>query len=116
MDAAIKKETEEKVEVIDVLTEDDRVVRLEKPFEWEGTTYTSFILDFDKLKGNDFIKIEHEMNMDNEWTLSPESSASFCIRLAAKAANVNVAVFFNLPLKEFNKIKNKARNFLLVLA
>ena len=91
------------------------IVKLRKEFEFEGITYSEFKLDFDSLKGVDFIKIEKEMNNLNEFALSPEISPNYCARIAARAAGVPAEVIMNLSLKDFNTIKNKARDFLAVL-
>lgn len=105
------------VEVVKAAAEETSVVivKLRKEFEFEGITYNEFKLDFDSLKGVDFIKIEKEMNSLNEFALSPEISPNYCARIAARAAGVPAEVIMNLSLKDFNTIKNKARDFLAVL-
>lgn len=107
MDVEVVKSAAEETSVV--------IVKLRKEFEFEGITYNEFKLDFDSLKGVDFIKIEKEMNNLNEFALSPEISPNYCARIAARAAGVPAEVIMNLSLKDFNTIKNKARDFLAVL-
>lgn len=87
-------------------------VKLQNEYEFEGKKYTEINMDFDRLTGVDFIDIEQEMNDMGEYALTPETSPNFCVRLAAKAAGVNVEVIKHLPIKDFNRVKNAARNFL----
>lgn len=86
---------------------------LEKPFTYEDKTYKEFTFDFEKLTGKDMIAIESEMAAVGEYALSPEISTSFLSKMAARAAGVGSDVIENLPLKDFGKIKNKSRNFLI---
>ncbi len=89
------------------------VHELQKPFEYCGMTYERFKFDFEKLTGNDMVAIETEMAANGEYALSPEISTSFLSRMAARAAGVGSDVLLKLPLREFGKIKNKARDFLV---
>ncbi len=57
--------------------------------------------------------IENEMAAVGEYALSPEISTSFLYRLAARAAGVGSDVIENLPIRDFGKIKNKSRDFLI---
>ncbi|MCI1959186.1 MAG: phage tail assembly protein [Clostridia bacterium] len=100
------KETET-TEVPGVVT-----IKLRNEFEFEGITYKEFKLDFNKLKGKDLIAIENEMTSLEEFALTPEISPNYCARIAAKAAGVSSEVIANLPLKDFNNVKNAARRFL----
>lgn len=86
---------------------------LQKPFEYCGKTYERFDFDFEKLTGDDMVDIENEMAAVGEYAVSPEISNSFLARMAARAADVGSDVILKLPLKEFSKIKNKSRNFLV---
>ena len=86
---------------------------LSKPFEHCGITHKKFVFDFEKLTGDDMVAIENEMAAVGEYALSPEISTSFLARMAARAAGVGSDVILKLPLKEFGKIKNESRNFLI---
>lgn len=100
-------DTKEKVpESADVLT-------LAKPYTYEDKTYKKFVFDFESLIGEDLVDIETEMTAVGEFALSPEISTSFLYRLAAKAAGVGSDVIAHMPIRDFGKIKNKSRDFLI---
>ena len=82
-----------------------------KPFEYEGKTYTE--LTFKKMTGRDMVSIETEMQMNNEYCLAPEVSRSFQAKMAAKAAGIGSDVLDAMPIKDFNRITNAARSFLI---
>lgn len=84
-----------------------------KPFEYEGKTYTELTFNFERLSGHDMVSIETEMQMNNEYALAPEISRSFQGKMAAKAAGIGSDVLEAMPLKDFNKITNAARSFLI---
>lgn len=84
-----------------------------KPYTFEDKTYEKLVFDFEKLIGADLVAIENEMAAVGEYALSPEISTSFLYRLAAKAAGVGSDVIEHLPIRDFGKIKNKSRDFLI---
>jgi hypothetical protein len=84
-----------------------------KPFKYEGNTYTSITFRFDELQGKDMIAIENEMTGQNEIVFAPEISASFLCRMAARAGGIGSDVIEAMPISDFSKIKNAARNFLI---
>lgn len=84
-----------------------------KPYTFEDKTYTRLVFDFEKLIGDDLVVIENEMAAVGEYALSPEISTSFLYRLAAKAAGVGSDVIAHMPIRDFGKIKNKSRDFLI---
>lgn len=87
--------------------------KFQKPYTYEDKTYTKLVFDFEKLIGDDLVAIENEMAAVGEFALSPEISTSFLYRLAARAAGVGSDVIVNMPIRDFGKIKNKSRDFLI---
>jgi len=87
--------------------------KLSEPFVYAGKTYTEMEFRFEDLTGRDMLDVEKEMQDIQEYALAPEISRGFQFRLAARAAGVGSDVLENLPLKDFNKITNEARNFLI---
>ena len=79
-----------------------------KPFEFEGKTYDKLTFDFE-----DMIAVENEMAAVGEYVLSPEISTSFLSKMAARAAGVGSDLIEHLPIRDFGKIKNKSRDFLV---
>ncbi len=114
-----KQETAEEVKAeVVVVTDSDTpkgayVHEFAKPYTFEDKTYEKLVFDFEKLIGADLVAIENEMAAVGEYALSPEISTSFLYRLAAKAAGVGSDVIEHLPIRDFGKIKNKSRDFLI---
>ncbi|MEZ3473421.1 MAG: phage tail assembly protein [Lachnospiraceae bacterium] len=113
-----KKAAEETKEAVAVVTDSDTpegayVHEFKKPYTFEDKTYTKLVFDFEKLIGDDLVAIENEMAAVGEYALSPEISTSFLYRLAAKAAGVGSDVIAHMPIRDFGKIKNKSRDFLI---
>ena len=94
-------------------TQEAYVHKFQKPYTYEDKTYKELEFEFEKLKGNDLVAVENEMAAVGEFVISPEISTSFLYRLAARAAGVGSDVISSLPIRDFNKIKNKSRDFLI---
>lgn len=118
-DMEMKQETAEQAEkATGNVTDSDTptgayIHKFQKPYTYEDKTYTELTFDFEKLLGEDLVAIENEMAAVGEFALSPEISTSFLYRLAARAAGVGSDVIVNLPIRDFGKIKNKSRDFLV---
>lgn len=115
---ANEQAAEETKEAVKVVTDSDTpegayVHEFTKPYTFEEKTYTKLVFDFEKLVGDDLVAIENEMAAVGEYALSPEISTSFLYRLAAKAAGVGSDVIAHMPIRDFGKIKNKSRDFLI---
>jgi len=115
---ANEQAAEERKEEVKVVTDSDTpegayVHEFTKPYTFEDKTYTKLVFDFEKLIGDDLVAIENEMAAVGEYALSPEISTSFLYRLAAKAAGVGSDVIAHMPIRDFGKIKNKSRDFLI---
>lgn len=115
---ANEQAAEERKEEVKVVTDSDTpegayVHEFTKPYTFEEKTYTKLVFDFEKLIGDDLVAIENEMAAVGEYALSPEISTSFLYRLAAKAAGVGSDVIAHMPIRDFGKIKNKSRDFLI---
>ena len=80
-----------------------------KPREIEG----KLTFYFDNLTGEDIEAVEQELADQNKYALSPEISSAFQCILAAKAAGVASDEIRRLPVGDYMKIKNKARDFLI---
>ena len=57
--------------------------------------------------------IEEELQDQNKYVLTPEVSSVFQTMLAARAAGVGADELRRLKLKDYMKIKNEARSFLI---
>ena len=81
--------------------------------EIEGKKYTKLTFYFDNLTGEDIEAVEAELQDQNKYVLSPEISSAFQCILAARAAKVPADEIRRLPVADYMKIKNKARDFLI---
>ena len=83
------------------------------PVEIAGKKHETITFYYDDLSGEDVIAIEDELQDRGKYVLTPEVSTEFQTMLAARAAGVGADEIRRLPLVEFLKIKNKARDFLM---
>lgn len=107
-----ENENTERVEVATAGT----VIRLSRPFNWDGTEYKELNLNFEKLSGDEMISLESEFLALNEGKnfnpyLKSEHPA-YQAALVAKAIGVHFNFMKNLPAKDFNKVTKAARDFL----
>lgn len=84
-----------------------------EPREIGGKKYTKLTFYFDNLTGEDIEAVETELQDQNKYVLSPEISSAFQCILAARAAKVPADEIRRLPVADYMKIKNKARDFLI---
>lgn len=91
------------------------VHKLSKPFTYEDKTYTEFTFEWEKLTGNDSIAIEDEVRALGKVVVSAEFSSEYLVRMAAKACTeaIGADLITALPLRDYNKIRGKARSFLM---
>ncbi len=75
--------------------------------------YKTLTFYFNNLTGSDIEAIEEELTAQSKYIISPEVSSLFQGMLAARAANVSHYDIRNLPVRDYMKIKNKARDFLV---
>lgn len=87
--------------------------KFKTPFEYSGAIYEELTFNFERLTGRDMVAIETEMQMNNEYALAPEISRNFQSKMAARAAGIGSDVLDAMPLPDFNRITNAARDFLL---
>ena len=87
--------------------------KFKTPFEYEGKVYETMVFDFERLTGRDVIKIENEMQSDNEYALDPLLSRNFQCRMAGRAGKIGRDVLEAMPILDFNKIVIKTRSFLM---
>ena len=86
-----------------------------KPTEIMGKKYESLTFYFEELTGDDVEDVELELQQRNIVVLSAEVSSAFQSAIAAKAAHMASDEIRRLPLRDYMKIKNAARNFLVAV-
>ncbi len=88
--------------------------KFKKPFLWQGKEYTTMHFDFEDLTGGDMIAIEKELAITEGVTvITPTMSGPFLMAMSAKAAGIGYDMMLAMPIFEANRIRAKARNFLL---
>ena len=87
--------------------------KFSEPVEIEGKKFTELTFYFDRLCGEDVEAIEEELQNQNKYVLTPEVSSVFQTMLAARAAGVGADEIRRLKIKDYMKIKNQARSFLI---
>ena len=80
-----------------------------------GKKYESLTFYFEELTGDDVENVELELQQRNIVVLSAEVSSAFQSAIAAKAARMASDEIRRLPLRDYMKIKNAARNFLVAV-
>lgn len=85
------------------------------PFTYEGKTYNELTFEWGKLTGNDSLAIEAEMQDLGKVVISPEFSSDYLIRMASRACiqPIGSDAFCAMSLRDYNRIRSKARSFLL---
>ena len=81
--------------------------------EINGQKQKALTFYFEKLTGEDVEAIEEELQDQNKYVLTPEVSSVFQTMLAARAAGVGADEIRRLKIKDYMKIKNQARSFLI---
>lgn len=91
------------------------VHKLAKPLIHEEKRYEKLTFDFASLTGRDSLAIEAELTAMGKAVITPEFSGEYLIRMAIRAcdAPLGIDAFEKLPMADFNRIRSKARAFLL---
>lgn len=96
-------------------SKDSFTLTMKKPFEWDGKTFDTLTFNWGKLTGKDFFNIEQEINAEGFAVITPEFSTKFIMYMAVRACEqpLTTDALSGLPIKAFNRIRSKARNFLM---
>lgn len=88
------------------------VVVFNKPYTFEGTTYTKVDLSgLDNLTAADMIAANKVLDRTGSFTFLPEMSLEYACIIAGKAANLPVEFFKGLHPREAVKVKNRVTAF-----
>lgn len=86
-----------------------------KPFAYGKKEYTSLTFDFEELTGADSLAVENELQRQGITVIVPTFSGEYLIRIAARACTEEIGcdAFKQMRIADYNKIRSKARSFLL---
>ncbi|MBR3239155.1 MAG: hypothetical protein IKF99_12025 [Oscillospiraceae bacterium] len=90
-------------------------LRFKKPFMYDGVEYQELNFDLENLTGRDSLDVERELAMRGIQAPVLAFSGEYIIRIAAKACleHIGSDAFEHMPMKEYSKVRNKIRNFLM---
>ena len=85
------------------------------PVEITGTQYKSLTFYFERLTGEDVEAVELELQQRNIIVLDASISSAFQSTIAARAARIPSDELRLLPMADYMRIKNAARDFLVAV-
>ena len=91
-------------------------VRLKKPLDYNGHTYEELHFDLENLTGKDSMEVEAELIQRKKGAVIVGAlNNDYLMGIAAKACKEPIGsdAFMALSLKDFNRVKDAVRNFLL---
>ena len=101
-------------EELEELTEDDYIIRLKKPYKFEGKEYTEIDLSgLEDISAEDMIRVNKRLSRTSPGIdVLPEVSLEYAINLAAHATKLPIEFFKGLPGKYAIRIKTRVTGFL----
>lgn len=107
---ALEKKTEGIMESVET-------IKLKNPITYNGEEYTELTFDFDALTGADSLAIEDELMSLGKSAIVPALSSEYLIRFAAKACKEPIGsdIFLSMSVRDYQRVRNAAKNFLLNL-
>lgn len=94
--------------------EESLVIKLKKPYRFEGKEYTEIDLSgLEELTAADMIALENQYDRKSPGiNVMPEVKVGYAVMMAARAAKLPVEFFNGLPPKDAMKVKNRVMGFL----
>lgn len=115
----LDKDSENRIdEIVKEATSSDGVwiCKLKTPIKYEENEYKALTFNFDKLTGYDGVDIEDELMLKGKPVFMNETAnVRYLMQMALLACEerIDLDTLKKLSLYDFNRIKNKARLFLL---
>lgn len=113
--ASVSADTTPKVdEAAEDEEEDSLIIKLKKPYKFEGKEYAEIDLSgLEDLSAADMIAVNKYMDRTATGIqVMPEVSLEYACVFASKATKLPVEFFTNLPPKQAIKVKNRVMGFL----
>ena len=93
-----------------------------RPFLVDGTPVEELTFDWAGLTAEDSLAIENELQMMGKAVIALEFSGEYLLRMAVRACTttvngrrVGIDAFRRMPIADYNRIRGRARSFLLRL-
>ncbi len=92
------------------------------PFDYRAHTYETLTFDWETLTGEDYLAIENEMLRKGKTLVTPAFSGDFLCGMAVRACTarndegfraISTEALKAMPMRDFQAICGRARNFLL---
>ena len=97
-------------------TEASLVMKLKKPLDYNGKKYEELHFDFESLTGGDSLEVENEIQvLTGRVVVASAFNTEYLIGISCRACAepIGTDAFKKMSLYDFNRIRDKARNFLL---
>lgn len=90
------------------------IVKLNQEYNFDGKKYTEIELDFENLTGKELLIAESEFKKRNKGATVKELEDGWLLTVAEKASGIKYGSLLELKGKDYIKIINAARNFIVV--
>ncbi len=112
--ASISEDTAPKVDEAEDEDEDSPILKLKKPYKFEGKEYSEIDLSgLEDLTAADMIAVNKYMDRTSRGIqVMPEVSLEYACVLASKATQMPIEFFTGLPPKQAIRVKNRVMGFL----
>jgi len=105
---------EREVEVIEngEIIEVDNVVKLTKPYKFEGNEYTEVELSgLENITARDMIEANRMHDRSGGFSFMPELSMEYALVIASRASKHPIEFYYGLPPRDALRVKNKVTSF-----
>lgn len=89
-------------------------IKLSKSIKHKGNELEILDLPLEELTGNDLIEVEKQIVNSGEVPMVTDFNRIYLINIAARAAKIPVEVLKFASAKDFTRITNEVRNFLIL--
>lgn len=95
------------------VVENELMLELKKPYEFEGKTYEKIDLrNLEDMTARDLISANNIMMKRGGYSPTPEMTMEFCCVLANRATKIPLEFFYQLSIADAMNLKSKVTDFL----
>ena len=89
-------------------------IKLSKAIKHKGENIEILDINLDDLTGNDLIEVEKQLTQSGEVSIVTDFNKIYLITIAARALHIPVEILKFVSAKDFTRITNEVRNFLII--